>query len=206
MSNSIYPGVIASGQRRLKDVAWYSSNSGGFPHEVMTRDPNGFNLFDMGGNVEEWVTSPFRKVIDRHRTIKGGHAKDGPSGLRIDARRYGSKSTKSPLLGFRVVRNAEKPTLRREIDPEEQELRPEGFIDDRNIKQEPVEPKPTVPRGASFDGRTLDKYIKIVKVAISATIPGEKQAFERMAKNIEAQHPDIKAFRPSRVNPRRGRR
>jgi formylglycine-generating enzyme required for sulfatase activity len=39
----------------LGDTAWYSDNSEGLTHVVMTKSPNSFGLYDMSGNVWEWV-------------------------------------------------------------------------------------------------------------------------------------------------------
>ncbi len=39
----------------LDEVAWYGNNSGGKTHEVGQKQANGFGLFDMLGNVLEWV-------------------------------------------------------------------------------------------------------------------------------------------------------
>ena len=43
----------------LGDVAWYAANSGGKPHLGGQKKPNAFGLFDLHGNVAEWV-------IDQH--------------------------------------------------------------------------------------------------------------------------------------------
>ena len=43
----------------LGDVAWYAANSGGKPHIGGQKKPNAFGLFDLHGNVAEWV-------IDQH--------------------------------------------------------------------------------------------------------------------------------------------
>ena len=37
------------------DYCWYADNSGGKAHKVGTKKPNSFGLFDMSGNVCEWV-------------------------------------------------------------------------------------------------------------------------------------------------------
>jgi formylglycine-generating enzyme required for sulfatase activity len=45
-------------------VAWYGSNSGGHKHEVKQKAPNGFGLYDMSGNVWEWVEDCWHKNYD----------------------------------------------------------------------------------------------------------------------------------------------
>ena len=59
--SALYTGVeivanaenAASLDARVEAIAWYDANSGGYAHEVGTRKPNAFGLYDMIGNVNE---------------------------------------------------------------------------------------------------------------------------------------------------------
>ena len=44
-----------SGGNRAGSVAWYSGNSGGTTHPVGTKSPNRLGIYDMSGNVWQWV-------------------------------------------------------------------------------------------------------------------------------------------------------
>jgi len=48
-----------SGSNRAGTVAWYSGNSGGMTHRVGTKSPNGLGIYDMSGNVWQWVQDWF---------------------------------------------------------------------------------------------------------------------------------------------------
>ena len=59
---------------RIADFAWYEDNSEGETHEVAKKKPNAWGLYDMSGNVCEWVYdfySPkaYRKAANKSPTV-----------------------------------------------------------------------------------------------------------------------------------------
>lgn len=46
---------VCDSQDGLKDYAWYTETAEMEPHAVGTKKPNAFGIFDMQGNVREWV-------------------------------------------------------------------------------------------------------------------------------------------------------
>ena len=53
-----------AGIANMNRVAWSNKNAGGRPHEVGTRAPNGWGLYDMHGNAAEWVRDGFHSYTD----------------------------------------------------------------------------------------------------------------------------------------------
>ncbi|RMG66017.1 MAG: formylglycine-generating enzyme family protein, partial [Bacteroidetes bacterium] len=83
----------------LDDYAWYYENSDEAYHEVGTKLPNAWGIYDMHGNVSEWcldqydggyyatlegeVKTPWRRPTSLHpRSVRGGSWDDDPEALR----------------------------------------------------------------------------------------------------------------------------
>jgi formylglycine-generating enzyme required for sulfatase activity len=63
-------------------IAWYDSNSNDQTHPIGQKIPNAYGLFDMLGNVWEWVSAPSVTVTDR-RIMKGGSFYNIARNLRV---------------------------------------------------------------------------------------------------------------------------
>ena len=71
-------GSAAARYGDLDQIAWYSENSGGETHPVALKQPNGWGLHDMLGNVWEWCADAYweygtgKSGASAHRVIRGG--------------------------------------------------------------------------------------------------------------------------------------
>ena len=71
----------------LDQVAWYSSNSGGETKPVATKLPNAWGLYDMLGNVWEWVSDWYDEA---YYAKKAGVDPPGPANGTLRVLRGGS--------------------------------------------------------------------------------------------------------------------
>jgi formylglycine-generating enzyme required for sulfatase activity len=103
----------------LDQYAWYAANSGAQTHEVGQKKPNLFGLYDVHGNVSEWVEdchhdgyqgapvdgSAWRAEDNCiRRVIRGGSWLYGAKPLRSASRNWQAPDTGKDDIGFRIAR------------------------------------------------------------------------------------------------------
>lgn len=90
----------------LDEIAWHRGNSGREVHDVATRAPNAWGLFDMLGNVWEWCWDVYDpRVYGPYRVFRGGGWNDQPRGCRASCRRKSHPTFRVDDLGFRLARS-----------------------------------------------------------------------------------------------------
>lgn len=112
------PNYTYAGSMDLFSTGWWANNSNGVVHYVGQKTPNYINLYDMSGNVWEWVwdiygdayyaTSPLNNPIGpsagTSRVIRGGGYNSAAIECRVAERKYLFPWLKSNAWGLRLAR------------------------------------------------------------------------------------------------------
>jgi formylglycine-generating enzyme len=110
-----YPGTSSDAQ--LEAYAWLESNSGLKTHPVGTRKPNDLGIYDMAGNVWQWVQDRYDRDYYRqsprqdpqgdpfgaNRILKGGAVDQQAAFLRVSYRDYQDPEKRASCVGFRLA-------------------------------------------------------------------------------------------------------
>ncbi len=103
---------------QLRDYAWYGENAGNTTHPVGQLKSNTWGLYDMHGNVWEWVqdwygpytadaaVDPVGSATGASRVIRGGGWNGGTGACRTAYRCYADPGFRFGDLGFRLLRTA----------------------------------------------------------------------------------------------------
>ncbi len=101
-------------------IAWYAENSGDVPHSVGSKQPNAWGLYDMLGNVKEWVLDRYynKYYLDSPATgpdvdqplapnatavARGGFWGSDATNLRVSYRSEQENDSTDGSIGFRCA-------------------------------------------------------------------------------------------------------
>ena len=110
-------GSTAARYGELEEVAWYYNNSGTHPHDVGKKPANAFGLYDMLGNIDEWVgdwysatyyqnsppKDPTGPATGQERVIRAGNWMEIPQSVRASYRFKLPPNLSSVSFGFRCA-------------------------------------------------------------------------------------------------------
>jgi formylglycine-generating enzyme required for sulfatase activity len=112
-SNTAYS--FGDSSQQLGNYAWYKDNAGGKTHPVGQLKPNAWGIYDMHGNVWEWVHDWYGKYSDEpaqdprgpasgtHRMRRGCGWNNLAKACRV-SNRYSVVGFRDDFIGFRLLR------------------------------------------------------------------------------------------------------
>jgi formylglycine-generating enzyme required for sulfatase activity len=112
-------GFSYAGSNNLNEVGWYKDNSGGMTQQVAKKAPNELGLYDMTGNVWEWVwdfydwnyykaspsDDPQGPGEGQYRVMRGGAWYNDPTHALTVSRQDHHAGFRQNSVGFRVARS-----------------------------------------------------------------------------------------------------
>jgi formylglycine-generating enzyme required for sulfatase activity len=105
------------GNNNVDSVAWYESISKGTTHPVATKQGNAWGLYDMSGNLLEWVQDDWHKHFNgapvdgsawqgdgENHVVRGGASNDSSRNVTSYSRNYYGVYDRDSNIGFRLAR------------------------------------------------------------------------------------------------------
>lgn len=107
-----------SGSDNAEDVAWFLKNSNTKTHNIESKMPNDLGLFDMSGNVGEWVADDWHPNYqgfpndglpwidsprNTNRVLRGGGWNCPSKDCRVSRRSFGELDYSGKQVGFRLA-------------------------------------------------------------------------------------------------------
>ncbi|MBZ5649010.1 MAG: SUMF1/EgtB/PvdO family nonheme iron enzyme [Acidobacteriia bacterium] len=104
----------------VPEIAWYAGNSGDAPHPVGKKKPNAYGLYDVLGNVREWVLDRYYNKYDvaapatgdgveqplapnASTVARGGFWESEAAAIRVSHRSALETNTADPSVGWRCA-------------------------------------------------------------------------------------------------------
>jgi formylglycine-generating enzyme len=111
---------VYAGSNTVGVVGWYDGNNTGSTHPVAQKLPNDWGLYDMSGNVWEWVwdwydsgyyssspsSDPEGPTSGSYRVYRGGSYFSSAQYLRVSFRSYNTPTNRYYYIGLRLTRTA----------------------------------------------------------------------------------------------------
>ena len=96
-----------AGSDDIDEVGWYDGNSGNTTHPVAQKKANGYGLYDMGGNVNEWCWD-VGLYYSNSRCNCGGSWYYSADYCEVGRSDFTNSRYRGPDFGFRLVRSLSK--------------------------------------------------------------------------------------------------
>jgi len=93
-------GTAESRYGPIEEIAWFDGNAEDRTHEVAKKQPNAYGLFDMIGNMWEWVEDSYDA---EKKILKGGSFYNLARDLRVSNRLWATPETRHRNMGFRCA-------------------------------------------------------------------------------------------------------
>ena len=114
-------GQLYAGSSRLSEVGWYDDNSGDETRAVGQKQANALGLYDMSGNVFEWMADDWHGNYDKvvgddrawidsprgpGRVLRGGSWVNDPQNCGVADRPTSRPESRNDFIGFRLARSS----------------------------------------------------------------------------------------------------